>query len=69
MTRGSDADLRGLSAQIVQPANTPVDENGNDVSLDQEVGEMIRNGAKSRVFLRGLVKLYTQMELAARDKI
>ena len=44
--------------------NTTVDSRGNDVDLDVEVGEMIKNGARYKMYVRLLNKMYKQMEMA-----
>jgi flagellar basal-body rod protein FlgB len=65
---GGAVDLADVAPKVYQPRNTAVAGGDNDVDLDKEVGEMIENGARSRVFLRAMAKLYSQMELAIRDK-
>lgn len=57
-----------LQPELVQPMTTPVDENGNDVNLDVEVGEMVKNGAMYKTYVRLLNKIYRQMELAIRGE-
>ena len=69
MASGGQGDLDGLRPEVRQPQSTPVDARGNDVELDVEIGEMVENGARSKVYLRTLAKLYSQMELAMRDKL
>ena len=69
IARGGQADLADVRPVIHQPRSSPVAGNGNDVDLDREVGEMIKNGEKSRVLLRALAKVYSQMELAVRDRV
>jgi len=60
------ADLDENEAGIFVPGATPVGENGNDVSLDVEVGEMVRNGALYKTYVRMLARTYRQMDLAMR---
>ena len=64
----SPVDLDKLKPRIIQPMNTPVAPNGNDVSLDTEVGEMIKNATTYKTYLRLLSKVYRQMELAMGPK-
>jgi len=54
------------AAEIFRPMDTPVDPDGNDVSLDVEVGEMVKNSARYKTCMRALTKVYRQMELAIR---
>jgi len=53
-----------IEPQIHQPKQTPVKSNGNDVNLEAEVGEMIKNSLRHKTFIRLLNKKYSQMELA-----
>jgi flagellar basal-body rod protein FlgB len=60
------ADFGDFGALIFSPGTTPVAENGNDVSLDTEVGEMIRNSAMYKTYIRMLGRIYRQMDQAMR---
>ncbi len=61
-------DPREIEMEIFEPRSTPTDTHGNDVSLDGEVGEMIRNGAMYKTYVRLLNRMYKQMELAIRGQ-
>jgi flagellar basal body rod protein FlgB len=50
----------------VQPKTTPINEFNNDVSLDKETGEMIKNTALHKTYMLLLKKKYQQMDLAMR---
>jgi flagellar basal-body rod protein FlgB len=69
MTGGKEADLEATTPQIVQPESTGTNEQGNDVSLDVELGELIKNGLQSRVYLKALAKVYSQIDLAIADHV
>ncbi|MBN1818897.1 MAG: flagellar basal body rod protein FlgB [Sedimentisphaerales bacterium] len=56
----------GVEPEIFQPKNTPVDANGNDVTLDSEVGEMIKNSLRHETYMLLLKKKYAQMQEALR---
>ena len=58
------ADLSEIEAQIYQPKKTAVKSNGNDVSLEAEVGEMVKNTLRHKAYIRLLQKKYRQLELA-----
>ena len=58
------ADLSEIEAQIHQLNTTPVKSNGNDVNLEVEVGEMVKNTLRHKVYIRALSKKYRQMEMA-----
>ena len=62
-SRGT-VDLREIAPQIHQPKSTPVKSNGNDVNLEAEVGEMVKNTLRHRALVRLLNKKYSQIELA-----
>lgn len=57
-------DLSELEPEIYQPKKTPVKSNGNDVTLENEVGAMIKNSLRHQTFIRLLSKRYKQIELA-----
>jgi len=61
---GQGVDLGELAKDILRPKDTPVDANGNDVSLEMEIGEMVKNIGMHKTYLRLLAKTYRQMELA-----
>ncbi len=57
-------ELSEIEAQIYQPKQTPVKSNGNDVSMETEVGKMIKNTLRHKAYVRLIRKKYSQMELA-----
>jgi len=61
-------DLREIEPQLHQPKGTPVKSNGNDVNLDAEVGEMVKNTLRHKAYIRLLTKKYRQIELAINTK-
>ena len=61
---GQSVDLGELAKDVFRPNDTPVDANGNDVSLEVEIGEMGKNISMQKTYLRLLAKMYRQMELA-----
>ena len=61
-------DLSEIEAQIYRPKQTPVKSNGNDVSLEVEVGEMVKNTLRHKAYIRLLQKKYQQLELAINMK-
>jgi flagellar basal-body rod protein FlgB len=63
-----DVDPAEIEAEIFRPHNTPVKSNGNDVSLEVEVGEMVKNTLRHKTYIRLLQKKYAQMELAINMK-
>ena len=61
-------DISEIEAQIYQPKRTPVKSNGNDVSLETEIGEMVKNTLRHKAYIRLLSKKYRQMELAINTR-
>lgn len=61
---GKEVSLDELEQEIIRPKNTTVDANGNDVTLEMEIGEMVKNVAMQKTYLRLLSKKYQGMEAA-----
>ena len=61
-------DLSDIELEIYEPQNTTVKSNGNDVSLEVEVGEMVKNTLRHKAYIRLLQKKYQQIELAIAVK-
>lgn len=57
-------ELSELEPQVHQPKKTPVNSNGNDVNLESEVGQMVKNTLRYKAYIRLLNKKYNQMQLA-----
>ncbi|HOK94941.1 MAG TPA: flagellar basal body rod protein FlgB [Anaerohalosphaeraceae bacterium] len=62
------ADASAVEPQIYQPETTPVQSNGNDVSLEGEVGQMVKNTLRHKTYIRLLQKKYAQLDLAMNIK-
>jgi flagellar basal-body rod protein FlgB len=56
--------LQNVEATLLRPGGPVGDSGVNDVSLDEEIGELVRNGAVAKTYLRLLGRLMKQMELA-----
>jgi len=57
-------DLSEIKPEIYQPRKTPVKSNGNDVNLETEIGQMVRNSLLHKAYIRLLNKKYKQIERA-----
>ncbi len=68
LSSSGDVDLKEIEAQIYQPKKTEVKSNGNDVSLEFEVGQMVKNTLRHKAYIRLLQKKYQQIELAISVK-
>jgi len=64
LARGQPVRMDGLLRHIHQPMTDPVNDVGNDVHLETEVGDLIQNGLLYKTYARLLGRLYEQMELA-----
>jgi flagellar basal-body rod protein FlgB len=61
---GGRTNLRDLELEIYQPGNTPIRSNGNDVSMEAEIGELLKNSLRHTAYVRLLQKKFSQMETA-----
>jgi len=57
-------DLKDIAPEVFQPNETAVKSNGNDVNLEMEVGQMVKNSLRYKTFIRLLDKKYQQIDLA-----
>lgn len=64
LERNEDIDATDLEPEFYQPMNTAVNANGNDVSLDAEIGEMVKNSLRHRAYMSLLKVKYNQMKQA-----
>ena len=49
-------DVTEVKPEVYQPQNTPVKANGNDVNLEMEVGQMVKNSLRYKTLMRLLIK-------------
>ena len=66
LNKDGSLDPEKLKTEVYQTLNTPVNERGNDVSLDNEVGEMVKNTLRHKTYMLMLKKKYQQMDQALR---
>lgn len=66
MKSADAAQVLQVTPKLYSPKDTPVDDRGNDVQLELEIGGMIQNGAVRKAYLRMMSKTYSQMEMAMR---
>ncbi|MHC4646020.1 MAG: flagellar basal body rod protein FlgB [Planctomycetota bacterium] len=57
-----------IEPQLYQPNQTPVKSNGNDVNLETEIGEMVKNSLRHKTYIRLLSKKFKQIESAINTK-
>ncbi len=53
-----------VEPQIFQPQSTSIRSNGNDVNMEMEIGEMLKNASRETAFVRLLRKKFAQIENA-----
>ena len=66
LKKNDKVDVSTIKPEIYHPNKTHVKANGNDVSLDVEVGEMVKNSLRHRILATVLKKKYQQMQSAIR---
>ncbi len=64
--KSGPVDLEKIEPEIHQPKNTPVDDTGNDVSMEAEVGNLLKNSLRHTAYVRLMQKKFTQIEAAIR---
>ncbi len=57
-------DPKEIEPDIYQPMESPVRANGNDVSIEAEVGDLIENSLRYRTYARIMQKKLTQLTAA-----
>ena len=68
MNSSGAVDSSEIEPQIYQPKTTAINSNGNDVNLEVEVGEMVKNSIRHKTYIRILQKIYRQIDLAISIK-
>ncbi len=58
------ADLEKLQPEIYEPRNTPIGDDGNDVSMEAEVGNLLKNSLRHTAYVRLMQKKFAQIEAA-----
>ncbi|MHC5061171.1 MAG: flagellar basal body rod protein FlgB [Planctomycetota bacterium] len=57
-----------MGMEFYQPKTTAVKGNGNDVTMDTEVGELVKNTLRHKTYMLLLKKKYQQMQTAIRTQ-
>jgi flagellar basal-body rod protein FlgB len=61
---GRSTDPGSMEPEIFSPKTTFVKPNGNDVSMEMEIGEMLKNSSRQMAFVRLLRRKFGQIEEA-----
>jgi flagellar basal-body rod protein FlgB len=64
MNSSGHVDVGEIEPETYCPGNTPVKSNGNDVDLDTEVGQLVKNSLRQTAYVRLLHKKATQIDAA-----
>lgn len=59
-------DLDKVEPEIYEPRSTSIRDNGNDVSMEAEVGSLVKNSLRHTAYVRLMQKKFTQIEAAIR---
>ena len=59
-----EADLSEVEPEIFNPGDTPIKDNGNDVDLNKEVGELLKNSLRHTAFVRLLARKFQLIDQA-----
>jgi flagellar basal-body rod protein FlgB len=59
-----DKNVNDFDPEIFQPGETSVKSNGNDVNLEMEVGQMVKNSLRYKTYIKILEKKYQQIDMA-----
>jgi flagellar basal-body rod protein FlgB len=61
-------DRDALEPEVFQPDDTPLKANGNNVNLEAEIGDLVKNSLRYTTYVRLLRKKFSQMESAISDR-
>lgn len=68
LSSGRPMSIREIEPLLYQPKQTPVKSNGNDVDLETEVGQLVKNTLRHKTYIRLLDTKYKQIQLAIRTQ-
>ena len=65
---GGTVKAEDMEPQLYHPKQTPVKSNGNDVTLEVEIGEMVKNSLRYKTYIGLLSKKYRHIEMAMKTE-
>lgn len=68
LSSGRPMNIRQIEPLLYRPRQTPVKSNGNDVNLETEVGQLVKNTLRHKTYIRLLDTKYKQIQLAITTK-
>ena len=57
-------DLKEVEPEVFQPGDTPLKDNGNDVDLNKEVGELLKNTLRHTALVRLMARKFQLIDQA-----
>lgn len=66
MSKNENPSGNDVKMEFYETKNSPLNEFGNDVNIDNEIGEMVKNSLKHQTFMSLLRKKYQQMDNALK---
>lgn len=64
LNEDGSAEIGDLEPELYNPQNSPVKENGNNVSMETEIGQLVENSLKYKAYIRILNTKYQQIQSA-----
>jgi flagellar basal-body rod protein FlgB len=61
-------DSDALEPELYQTDDTPIRANGNNVNMEAEIGDLVKNSLRYTTYVRLLRKKYSQMESAISER-
>ena len=62
--KSGSGEVGSAEPEFYEPRQTPLNAKGNDLSLEAEVGQLVKNSLRHKAYIRLLSRKYTQIELA-----
>jgi flagellar basal-body rod protein FlgB len=66
LASGGSPEIGDIEPEVYQPESTPIKSNGNDVNLEAEVGNLVKNSLRYTAYTRLMRKKFDQIETALR---
>lgn len=61
-------DPDALDAEVYQPNDPPLRANGNNVSMEAEIGDLVKNSLRYATYIKILRKKFSQIEAALSER-
>ncbi len=68
LARPGDLDPDALDPEIFRPDDTPLKANGNNVTMEAEVGNLVENSLRYTTYVRLLRKKFSQIDAAISER-